>query len=350
MSSDSRKLLGIFTHLDALLQAIHQLRNAGYRDAGVFSPMPRHEVEEALARGPGPVRHFTLIGAILGATTGFVLTIATSLHYPLITGGKPIVSIPPFLVIVFELTILFGALATILGMLLNIRLPRLKLEPDYDPRFSEDRFGLWVRCQEDQIEAAQRILHSCRADEVSEVSLEEKRPRLRRAGRFILGVLVILLGVVVALAYLLPRLPTTSDMAHQPSIKPQEHPLLPPPNSVPVQGKERRMELLEASEKLRNPVQATPASVEHGRESFQIYCTPCHGPDAKGKGPIAKKLKTPPDNLTEESAVEQTDGYVYTVIGQGGTTMPPQAEGLSPRDRWDVVNYLRGLQREAGAR
>ena len=110
------------------------------------------------------------------------------------------------------------------------------------------------------------------------------------------------------------------------------------------------MELLEASEKLRNPVQATPASVEHGRESFQIYCAPCHGPDAKGKGPIAKKLRTPPDNLTEESAQEQTDGYVYTVIGQGGTTMPPQAEGLSPRDRWDVVNYLRGLQREAGAR
>ncbi len=350
MSSDSRKLVGIFTHLDALLRAVHQLRNAGYRDAGVFSPMPRHEVEEALARGPSPVRYFTLIGAILGAATGFVLTIATSLYYPLITGGKPIVSIPPFLIIVFELTILFGALAAILGMLLNIRLPRLKPQPGYDPRFSEDRFGLWVRCQEDQIDAAQRILHSCRADEVSEVSLEEKRPRLRRAGRFIFGVFVILLGVVVALAYLLPHLPATSDMAHQPSIKPQEHPLLPPPNSVPVQGKERRMDLLEASEKLRNPEQATLASVEHGKQLFQIYCIPCHGPDATGKGPIAKKLKTPPDNLTEESAQEQTDGYVYTVIGQGGTTMPPQAEGLSPRDRWDVVNYLRSLQREAGAR
>ncbi len=350
MSSGSREVLGIFTHLDALLQAIHQLRDAGYRDAGVFSPIPRHELEEALAMGPRPVRVFTLVGAILGAITGFVLTIATSLHYPLITSGKPIVSIPPFLVIVFELTILFGALATILGMLLNIRLPRLKLQPDYDPRFSEDRFGLWVRCQWDQIDAAQRILHSCRAEEVSEVLPQEKKPRSKRADRFIVGVLVILLGVVVALAYLLPRLPATSDMARQPSIKPQEHPLLPPPNSVPVQGKERRMELLEASEKLRNPVKATPASVEHGSESFQIYCVPCHGHDAKGKGLIAKKLNTPPDDLTGESTVEQTDGYVYTVIGQGGATMPPQAEGLSPRDRWDVVNYLRSLQRDVGAR
>jgi len=183
VSSGSRELLGIFTHLDALLQAIHRLRDAGYRDSGVFSPLPRHELEEALAMGPSPVRLFTLVGAILGATTGFVLTIATSLHYPLITSGKPIVSIPPFLVIVFELTILFGALATILGMLLNIRLPRLKLQPDYDPRFSGDRFGLWVRCQGDQIDAAQRILHSCRAEEVSEVLLEEKKPRSKRADR-----------------------------------------------------------------------------------------------------------------------------------------------------------------------
>jgi mono/diheme cytochrome c family protein len=350
VSSGSRELLGIFTHLDALLQAIHRLRDAGYRDSGVFSPLPRHELEEALARGPSPVRLFTLVGAILGAATGFVLTIATSLHYPLITSGKPIVSIPPFLVIVFELTILFGALATILGMLLNIRLPRLRLQPDYDPRFSGDRFGLWVRCQGDQIDAAQRILHSCRAEEVSEVLLEENKPRSKRADRFILGVLVILLGVFVVLAYLLPRLPATSDMAHQPSIKPQEHPLPPAPNSVPVQGKERRMELLEASEHLQNPVQATAASLEHGKQLFQIYCVPCHGPNAKGKGLVAKKLGTPPDDLTKESAVEQTDGYVYTVIGQGGATMPPQAEGLSPRDRWDVVNFLRGLQRETGAR
>ena len=166
MSRGSRELLAIFTHLDALLRAIHQLRDAGYRDAGVFSPVPRHEVEEALARGPGPVRHFTLIGAILGATTGFVLTIATSLHYPLITGGKPIVSIPPFLVIVFELTILFGALATILGMLLNIRLPRLKLRPDYDPRFSEDRFGLWVRCEEKDFDEVRALLRGAGAEEV----------------------------------------------------------------------------------------------------------------------------------------------------------------------------------------
>ena len=145
MSRRSAMVLGIFAHLDALTAAIRALRDSGHREITLFSPVPRHEIDEALEGGRSPVRFFTLGGGILGGLTGFVLTITTSLHYPLITGGKPIISIPPFLIIVFELMILFGALGTILGMLLNIQLPRLTLEPGYDPRFSVDRFGLRLR-------------------------------------------------------------------------------------------------------------------------------------------------------------------------------------------------------------
>jgi molybdopterin-containing oxidoreductase family membrane subunit len=112
------------------------------------------------------VRIFTLIGCLLGGTTGLVLTIATSLHYPLITGGKPIVSIPPFLIIVFELTILFGGLMTLGGMLLNARLPRAHIVPAYDPRFSEDRFGLWVRCESQDFDVVTRLLETAGAEEV----------------------------------------------------------------------------------------------------------------------------------------------------------------------------------------
>jgi mono/diheme cytochrome c family protein len=110
------------------------------------------------------------------------------------------------------------------------------------------------------------------------------------------------------------------------------------------------MDLLEAAENLRNPVQPNAASIENGKRIFEIYCLVCHGPGARGDGPIARKLEDPPDDLTQETTVELTDGYIYTVIREGGTTMPPQAEGLSRRERWDVVNYLRSLQREAGKR
>jgi hypothetical protein len=158
--------LGTFAHCDTFLAALRQLEEQGFRQVTVFSPIPLHEVEEVLKQGPSPVRYFTLGGGILGALTGFVLTIATSLHYPLITGGKPFVSIPPFLVIAFELAILFGALGTVLGLLLNIRLPRLHPEPGYDSRFSEDRFGLRVRCPVAQSDAVSALLQTCGAEEV----------------------------------------------------------------------------------------------------------------------------------------------------------------------------------------
>lgn len=166
MAAPSAGLVGSFSHLDSLLEAVERLRQAGYREIQALSPVPHHAIDEALEKPPSPVRIFTLIGCLLGAITGFVLTIATALHYPLITGGKPIVSIPPFLIIVFELTILFGGLMTLGGMLLNARLPRVQTVPAYNPRFSEDRFGLWIRCKVKDFETVTQLLQSAGAEEV----------------------------------------------------------------------------------------------------------------------------------------------------------------------------------------
>jgi hypothetical protein len=167
MAASYSGLVGTFRHLDGLLRAIEGLKQAGYRELQSLSPIPHHAIDEALAKPSSPVRVFTLIGCLLGSTTGFVLTIAASLHYPLITGGKPIVSIPPFLIIVFELTILFGGLLTLGGMLLNARLPRMHIGPAYNPCFSEDRFGLWVGCDATQYEGVTLLLESAGAEDIT---------------------------------------------------------------------------------------------------------------------------------------------------------------------------------------
>lgn len=166
MAAASAGLVGSFRYLDSLLESIELLHQAGHRDLQAFSPVPHHAIDEALEKPPSPVRIFTLIGCLLGAITGLVLTITTSLHYPLITGGKPIVSIPPFLIIIFVLTILFGGLLTLGGMLLNARLPRVDIGPAYHPRFSEDRFGLWIRCGVKDFETVTQLLQSAGAEEV----------------------------------------------------------------------------------------------------------------------------------------------------------------------------------------
>ena len=91
----------------------------------VTAPLPRHEIEELIYEGePSPVRWFTLTGAIFGGTMGFSLCSLTHLNWPMIIpAGKPLVSIPAFIVITFEATVLFGCLFTLIGMLVMCRLP-----------------------------------------------------------------------------------------------------------------------------------------------------------------------------------------------------------------------------------
>lgn len=159
-------VLGIFCRAEDCAEAIRHLSGVGLRSLVTYSPVPDHEIEAALERPPSPVRFFTLTGAILGCVAGFALTIGTSLAWPIFTSGKPIVSLPPFVVIAFETTILFGALGNLLGFLLCARLPERKARMLYDPRFSEDRFGLFVHCDAGEAQAAQDILHAAGAEEV----------------------------------------------------------------------------------------------------------------------------------------------------------------------------------------
>jgi molybdopterin-containing oxidoreductase family membrane subunit len=94
----------------------------------VVMPHPDHEVDEIVEKyvPPSKLKYFTLAGGLSGFIGGFALTIGTVLDWPLITGGKPLISIPAFIVIVFEMTILLGATASLLGFLILSRLPSFK--------------------------------------------------------------------------------------------------------------------------------------------------------------------------------------------------------------------------------
>lgn len=165
MSADGR-VVGVFLEVDTSVRAIEELRAAGLRDLEIFSPLPQHEMEHALHVHESPVRLYTLVGGLTGAATGFALPIWTSLDWPLITGGKPIISLPPFVIIAFELTILFGALATVLGLLINARLGKADPDVVYDPSFSNGRFGVLADVPQDRKQEAMRIMQEAGAEEV----------------------------------------------------------------------------------------------------------------------------------------------------------------------------------------
>jgi hypothetical protein len=170
--SPSRSVVGVFAHVDTTVKALEELRAKGYHDLTVYTPVPVHEIEDVLERDKpvSPVRLFTLLGALTGTASGFLLTIWTSLSWGLIVGGKPVASIPPFVVIAFELTILFGGVATLIGLITLGRLPRFKPTAAYDPRFSSDRFGVAVHCAPDRSASVRQILQAAGAEEIKAVA------------------------------------------------------------------------------------------------------------------------------------------------------------------------------------
>ncbi len=124
----------VFEEKQQFLQQLEKLIKEGEdpRKIAIYTPYPVHEAEEILHLKTSPLRFFTLIGALSGLLFGLFLTIWTSLDWPLIRGGKPIVAIPPFIILAFELTILFGGVISFIGYLLLAKLPSVRriIEPE----------------------------------------------------------------------------------------------------------------------------------------------------------------------------------------------------------------------------
>ena len=100
-----RGVLGVFRELDAAVSAIEALKESKIGEIRVFTPTPRHELEHAIDAGPSPVRRFTLIGGLAGASFGYWIAIWASDYWPLVVGGKAIASWIPYTVFGFEMMV-----------------------------------------------------------------------------------------------------------------------------------------------------------------------------------------------------------------------------------------------------
>ena len=160
-------VLAVFAHLDATVEAIGKLRAGGHTEFTVYSPVPRHEIEDALGQQVSPVRMFTLVGGIAGFAVGAWISLWMSYDWPLVVGGKPVGSIPPYVVIMFEMTVLFGALSTVMGIVFNSAFSaRRRGTIAWDPRFTNDKFGVFVAAGPDRAGGVESLLKACGAEEV----------------------------------------------------------------------------------------------------------------------------------------------------------------------------------------
>ena len=141
-----------------------RLKKERFGDITVYTPTPRHEFDEVLARPESHVRRFTLIVGLLGCTFGYwICGLDRRDYWPLVVGGKAIVAWVPYTIFGFEVMVLVGALATVFAMFANSRMPRLTMTVGYDPRFSGGHFGVWVETTPDRADAATSLLATARS-------------------------------------------------------------------------------------------------------------------------------------------------------------------------------------------
>lgn len=166
-------VLGHFAHVDALVAAARTLEARGLQIGEVYSPVPVEEVVHVVCPGRSPVRFITFAGGVTGLVAGLSLAVLTTSVWDLVVSGKPLYGIPPYMVPGFELTILLGALSTLLGLLVFSRLPARRFPaPAWRPAFGVDRFGLWVRGPETRLDEARAVLAEAGALEVEDVGGE----------------------------------------------------------------------------------------------------------------------------------------------------------------------------------
>ena len=159
-------VMGVFYYVDDATDAVKALRHQGHRNLSVFSPVPHHDIEAALEQGPSLVRWLTFVGGLTGFIGGMSLCIYSVYSYPLVVGGKELISLPPFVVIGYESMILLGSLANLVGMLALARLPQIRSKAPYDRRFSEDKIGIWVPCVAEDAKSVEQMMRGQGAEEV----------------------------------------------------------------------------------------------------------------------------------------------------------------------------------------
>ncbi len=142
--ASKRGTAGIWDDEHALVNAARKVRESGFKKFEAISPFPLHGIDEAMDIPMSYIPWVTLTFGLTGFTFGTWFTWwASSVNWPLIIGGKPMWSLPAFVPVMFECTILFAALSSVGALLVLCGLPQVD-PPVIDPTLSSHRFGLFI--------------------------------------------------------------------------------------------------------------------------------------------------------------------------------------------------------------
>jgi mono/diheme cytochrome c family protein len=218
-----------------LLEACRKVRDSGYTRTDAFTPFPVHGIDEALGIKPTVLPWIVLCFGLSGLSLALVMQWWTNAYdYPYIISGKPYFSLPAFIPVTFELTILFSAFSTFLGMIALNGLPKFSNPVFTNPKFdraTDDRFFLWVDARDKYFNSdkVKSLLESTQPLDVDVVREDESSAEVP-SFIYRTAAAVILISLIPAAVVLRmraarsesPRLHVFFDMDFQPKKKAQQ--------------------------------------------------------------------------------------------------------------------------------
>lgn len=382
-------VLAEFSEVGPLMKACREVRDAGFKTWDAHTPFPVHGLDAAMGVRPTKLPWFILLSGLTGLSSALLLQWWTmAIDYPFRISGKPLFSLPAFVPVCFELTVLFSAFAAIFGCLALSKLPNLFNPLFRSPRFrrvTNDKFFIYIEAKDAKFDrsAVESLFGRVHAQAIEPIFFDEHGPetRLPRGFGGVATVVVALSLVPLALIARareslseLPRIhanppaPIKDDMDHQYKFKAQTENWFfkdrtamrhwpegtvaqedPPVLQTPyLTGKNENGAFVTA---LPEGVRATQATMHRGQERFGVYCAPCHGPAGYGDGLVAQRAESlqqgtwvQPSSLHDERVRQLAHGDVFNTITHGVRNMPAYAHLIETDDRWAIVMYVRALQ------
>ncbi|HEY9045442.1 MAG TPA: DUF3341 domain-containing protein [Ohtaekwangia sp.] len=176
MDADKNFVVGVFDNEEVLLDGIGKVRSTGLKIHDVFSPFPVHGIDDALGLKKSRLPRAAFLFGLTGTSLALTMQIwMLGYDWPMIIGGKNFASLPPFIPVTFELTVLLSALGMVATFMIISDLKPYRWPRQFDVRSTDDKHVMAIDLalnggkSKDEIS---RILKDAGASEVNEKNFE----------------------------------------------------------------------------------------------------------------------------------------------------------------------------------
>lgn len=328
---DELELQGLFMPDLDVAALVARIRQAGVPEEQihVLSPLPlSNRASDRI--GGVPLYGVTIAAGLIGVGVGVFFAAGTAVMYPLMTGGKPIVSAPIVGIISYETMMLLAIVMTFLAMVVRVKTTNARIY-SRDTRIDEGRIAVAVRVpiMGPSVDAVRNVMEQAGVLDIRSSVIPSCQPSSRQAVRQAASLLMPLM-MAGGLAN------CSQDMQDQPSYQRLEAPRLHSPvGSVPQKSRGVRPLLTET------PLTAARA----GAGIFKVNCVHCHGTQGEGDGPIASFLRERPASLTSDEVRTMSVETIYRIVTEGKDMMPSFQGELSAEERFEVARFVTSLPR-----